>query len=123
MIHVHDHQIISYSVHLEKKTINLQTQSQSGGSLHIVFSHVLAHLFENHLPGSIILDIEKSNIELFLHENKELLEENKDYSWPIDYNELNELKVRLIEEEYNYYILSASYGMSGWVLAKDVDLL
>lgn len=103
MVDVHDHQIISYNVNLKNKVIKLQTQSEEGKLVNIIFSDVLAHVFENQLYGSIILDIEKRDTEQFFREKKNLLKEKKNYSWPIEYNEILELEKLIKEEKYSYY--------------------
>jgi len=43
----------------------------------------MAHLFENELPGSIILDIGEYPISLFIEQNHSLLNERKNQCWPI----------------------------------------
>ncbi|PAV28916.1 hypothetical protein CIL05_14935 [Virgibacillus profundi] len=122
MLSVHDNKIISYNVNLKNKVIKLQTQSEEGKLINIVFSDVLTHVFEDQLYGSIILDIEKQDLEQFFYKYKDLLEDKKAYCWPIDYNESTELERKLIEEKYAYYIIFASYGLNGWVLAKKLDI-
>ena len=119
---VHDNEIISYEVNLKNGVIIIQTNShwEKAPNVTITFSGVLAHWFDHHLPGSIILDLEKRELSEFFQYNKELLERGRLYNWPTDYKDLKELEEKLIKEEYFFYIISASYGLSGWVLAKKV---
>lgn len=42
--------------------------------------------------------------------------------WPVSYDSYDELQIRLIEEKYKYMVISSSYGLSGWVLAKNVEI-
>lgn len=88
----------------------------------ILFTDVLAHSFENELPGSIIFDICSYEIDSFIEDNTELLTNRKGYCWPMDYSTLDELIIKLTNEKYNYYAITASYGLSGWVLAKHYDV-
>ncbi|MGG3835499.1 hypothetical protein ABEV00_00555 [Paenibacillus thiaminolyticus] len=85
----------------------------------IVFSSVFAHYFEPEISGSIILNIEKGDLIDFLKDNKELLTQGYEYSWPSDYNTTEELMEKLEIEGYSYYIINSSYGLNGWVLAKE----
>ncbi|MFS0673508.1 hypothetical protein [Ornithinibacillus sp. 179-J 7C1 HS] len=121
MLNVHDNIINSYKVDLENKVIVLHTKSVDGRLVNVVFTDVLAHVFRNHLYGSIILDIEEEDLGQFFGQNRGLLKEKKDYCWPIDYNDVKELEHKLEEEHYSYYIILASYGLNGWVLAKNVE--
>ncbi|MGH1284246.1 hypothetical protein [Bacillus toyonensis] len=123
MISVHDNTIISYQVNLEKEEIRIHTLTESGQAVYIIFSNVLAHLFETHLSSSIIFNIDEDSILDFFKENKKLLEEQKGYCWPISYKDIKELEEILIKENYIYYNICSSYGLSGWVLAKKLEIL
>lgn len=79
---------------------------------------MIMHRFETQLRGSIILDISTLDISLFLKQNKELLEKEKDYAWPMYYEKIEDLLEHLQNEKYYYYAILASYGLNGWVIAK-----
>ncbi|MES9666268.1 hypothetical protein [Bacillus nitratireducens] len=123
MISVHDNIIISYQVNLENEEIRMHTRTGSGKDVYVFFSGVLAHFFETEQHGSVIFDIEKSRLLYFFKENEKLLEEKKDYVWPMRYKDIKELEDILINEKYFYYRISSSYGLSGWVLAKKLEIL
>ncbi|MGH0797939.1 hypothetical protein ACQVTT_27940 [Bacillus mycoides] len=123
MISVHDNTIISYQVNLEKKEIRIQTLTELGKNVYIVFSDVLAHLFKTQISNSIIFNIDEDPILDFFKKNKELLEQQKPYGWPTDYEDIKELEETLVKENYIYYNICASYGLSGWVLAKKLEIL
>jgi hypothetical protein len=123
VLSVHDNEIISYKVNLKNKVISIKTVFENGQDITVMFSDVLAHMFESHLYGSIILEIEKSKLGQFFEENMEMLEQQKAYCWPTYHQDVKELEEILIKEQYSYYIISASYGLSGWVLAKKIELL
>ncbi|WCF08118.1 hypothetical protein NDS46_28320 [Paenibacillus thiaminolyticus] len=125
MENVHDNEIMAYEVNLQKKEIVLRTQNNNTFSqrkVDIVFSSVFAHYFEHEISGSIILDIEKGDLIDFLKDNKELLTQGYEYSWPSDYNTTEELMEKLEIEGYSYYIINSSYGLNGWVLAKESNV-
>lgn len=123
MISVHDNKIVSYQVNLEKEEIRIHTLTESGNNVYIVFSGVLAHFFETQISNSIIFNIDEYPLLDFFKENKKLLEEQKPYCWPICYENIKELEETLIKENYIYYNICASYGLSGWVLAKKLEIL
>ena len=67
-----------------------------------------------------ILDIEESFIDLFLEENEAEIRNSKCYCWPINYENIEELKKYLLENQYKYIKIFSSLGLNGWVLAKGV---
>ncbi|SOC44422.1 hypothetical protein [Ureibacillus acetophenoni] len=123
MYSLHDNEIISYEVNLKKEEIIMHTVSHWEGApdVTVKFSGVLAHWFEHILRGSIILDLERRELDEFLNYNKELLQKNKNYWWPVDYKDLEDLKNILINGQYSYYVISASLGLNGWILAKKIE--
>ncbi|WP_410985705.1 hypothetical protein [Bacillus cereus] len=123
MVSVHDNTIISYQVNLEKKEIRMHTLTESERNVYIVFSGVLAHFFETHLSHSIIFNIDEDPLLNFFKENKKLLEEQKPRCWPIPYKDIKELEETLVKENYIYYNICSSYGLTGWVLAKKLEIL
>jgi hypothetical protein len=120
MLSIHDNEIVSYEVDFRKSRITFQTVDGRDDSVTTTFefTNVLAHMFETQLQGSVILDISSFEISRFLKSNKELLEKQKNYGWPIHYEKIEDLLEHLQNEKYNYYVISASYGLNGWVIAK-----
>jgi len=117
---IHDYKIISYNVNFNSNEIIFNASSYEDKNIIITFKEVLVHSFKIEMPNSIILDIEKFNIEKMIEENKELLEENKNYCWPILYDNMDELAKKL--KNYNYYTINSSYGLCGWILAKELEV-
>lgn len=122
MVSIHDSIIKSYTVDLENNKIYFDCKDDDK-NIKIVFTDVLVHFFEDELSGSVLNDIDEKDIESFLKENKKLLEEREGYCWPMYYKTIEELKENLLNEEYLYYIINSSYGLSGWVLAKKCDVI
>ena len=121
MSKLHDNEIISYEVNLSSRTITIYTQFKTSDSCKgtsMVFYDVLAHFFENELSGSVILEIDEYSIESFIEDNRLLLDNRKNGSWPTYYKTLAEFKEKLINEQYNFYGITPSYGLGGWILAK-----
>ncbi|MDU2240442.1 MAG: hypothetical protein E7E23_07655 [Paenibacillus sp.] len=121
MLSIHDNEIVSYEVDFRKSRIIFQTLDGNDDSVTttIEFTDVLAHMFETQLQGSIIFDISSFEVSRFLKSNKELLEKQKNYGWPTHYEKTEDLLEHLQSEKYNYYVISASYGLNGWVIAKE----
>lgn len=125
MVRIHDNEIVSYEVDLKNHQIILHTQYKDSGSIKntdIIFHDVLVHFFQNELSGSIIFDIEKSDITLFLKNNSDLLKKQKNYCWPMPYRTEEELTEGLLKGQYSYYVISSSYGLNGWILAKSYEI-
>lgn len=123
---VHDNIILSYEVDLENEKIRMRTRSHYP-ELHddtdILFSDVMAHSFDTPLQGSIIFDIDDIGLDYFISYNRDLLKKGKGQGWPIMYETDEELETKLLEGEYLYFVITSSYGLSGWVLAKKVELI
>ncbi|MNT42311.1 hypothetical protein D3C72_1787280 [compost metagenome] len=118
----HDNEIVSYEVNLRSEKIILHTEYQTS-KVDVIFSGVLVHLFEQELPGSIILRIEKYDIIEFLEDYSELLKKLKPYCWPFLYKTEEELRERLLKGQYFYYVILSSHGLNGWVVAKEYEAL
>ncbi|WP_340016282.1 hypothetical protein [Paenibacillus sp. FSL K6-1318] len=121
---LHDNIILSYEVDLENERIRMHTRSshEVPKNMDVLFSGVMAHAFDTPLYGSIILDLDERDIEHFVPHNRELLESGKGQGWPVSYDSYDELQNQLIEEKYKYMVISSSYGLSGWILAKNVEI-
>lgn len=123
MISVHDNEITSYQVDLKNHKIILYTEASSNcEQVKVSFGDVLAHRFETQLEGSTILNIQEYGVNLFFEDNNELLEKQKDYCWPLSYESIDELSNRLMTEGYLYYVIYSSYGLNGWIVAKQYDV-
>ena len=121
---VHDNVILSFNVDYEAETLTLLTEYHTE-KLHekttIVFSDYLTHIFEHQQKNTIILDIEEESSEYFVESNKSFLEQSVNYGYPIAYqtkNPMGELGHYLIDRDYKTFLLSSSYGMGGWIVAK-----
>jgi hypothetical protein len=118
---IHDNTIESYLVDFETDSIRITTKKHKENEIiQVVFSGVVAHYFENPMKGSILLDIDEHNIENFISNNRKLLEEQKNYGWPILYDNFNELEGFLLKNRFKYFVIYASIGLNGWVVAKSI---
>ncbi|WP_106766556.1 hypothetical protein [Paenibacillus faecalis] len=120
MLNIHDNEIVSYEVDFQKSRIKLHTVGDT--QVTIEFIDVLTHMFETQLQGSIILDISTFEVSRILLDNKELLEKQKNYGWPMYYETVEDLLEYLQNEKYNYYVILSSYGLNGWVISKEFKI-
>lgn len=116
---IHDNKILKYTVDFEDKEIIIKTINTKDEIIFIKFKDVLVHYFEMAMPNSIIYDIVECDGKEVINENKELLKNTKNFCWPIYYDTENQLIQKL--EEYKYYIINSSLGLTGWVLAKSIE--
>jgi len=119
---IHDSKILNYRVNFEYLILEINVENEQSEQIKIIFEDFFVFHFEDELPKSILLDIVEEDINMFYRENKELLEKGKDYYWPIDYNNFKELDNHLKSNNYRYFKIQSSYGLNGWVLAKELSL-
>ena len=122
MKNIHDYEVKKYTMDFEKKEFVFEIELDRKRKK-VVFSEVFAYFFENEIPYSVILDLEKWDIDRFCEDNWEVLAKRKNSSWPTSYNNIGELEEIINEKELNYFVLYASYGMNGWILAKEVTII
>lgn len=124
---IHDNNIYAYSVHCEQQRIVLHTEYRDGGAeeyTDVIFSGVLAHNLECVLPGNILFGIELVDPERIVLQWAELFARLKNYGWPaIEYGEPKELVSLLKQRGIKGYEIGSSFGLSGWVLASDMELI
>ncbi|MGD6796285.1 hypothetical protein [Metabacillus indicus] len=118
MFTIHDSKILAYQVDFEKLHIEIKAVDEKGNKAKLLFVDVFAYYFEDQLPGSILFDITEGDIKDFAEDHKELLKKSKDYGWPMDYRNVKELTDHIKKKGYTYYIVEASYGLNGWILAR-----
>lgn len=119
---IHDSRILNYQIDFGNSIIKMNTLTEQEMQLKILFKDFLTFHFENQLPDSILLDIVEEKNDSFPIENKALLEKGKDYFWPIDYENIQDLINYIKENNYHYYKIYSSYGLNGWVLSKSFFL-
>jgi len=125
-ISVHDNFIVSYTVDCAKREIRLRTEYRDREPLKltdIVFRGVLAYHFEGDNFNSIMFDVEEVEPEQIVKQNRALFEEGQRHCWPGSWNESEASAIQHIKKErLKGFFLRASYGMGGWVLAREMIL-
>lgn len=119
---VHDSEILSYQADFENGQLIIFVKDEKNIKHKIIFEGLFTFCFEHQMPNSIILDIVKGEIGSFANENSELLSEGKNYFWPLDYEDEDELLDYLNGKNLNYYELQASYGLNGWIICSQYHI-
>ena len=125
---VHDNRIKGYRVDFEAQILTMNTiyynhANETIENTDVVFAGYLTHVFNHVTKDNIIFDIEEYPIHLFLEYEYELLKANKNYGWPVFYNDENGLSEFLQSNQYKVFQISSSCGLCGWVLAKQMDII
>lgn len=119
---MHDNKIMKYTVDFENDKIIIYSIDETENKANIIFENIFTYLFKNQQKDSIIIDIEERKVEEFIENNTDLLKQQKSFTWPAFYNNLQELKAIIEKERYNYYILYSFCGMCGWVLSQKIRI-
>ena len=121
----HDDYVVGYEVDCDGRQVKLHIKpaasvaNQAGVST-VVFTGVEGYNFENDAFGNIILDLETVTTTGFVSEHRDELAESFRISgapgtWASD---LDAAPRVLSEQGIQAFVLSSSYGLSGWVLAR-----
>jgi hypothetical protein len=130
MLSIHDNNVYAYFVDCSNRCVVLHT-SYLGRDPHeftdVIFSGVVAHFFEHVLPGNILLGIEEGNPKSLIEQFAGLFQKSWRYGWPIanlDYQgDLGVLDKWLRDHSIRAFKIASAYGMSGWVLAENHELV
>jgi len=120
----HDHYISGY--HVDGRTRSLQLDiarpeddQNSVVSLQLVFSDVEGYFLEHDLAINIIFAIEEQPLGEFVQENAALFEEECKWGWPLFWQGNSEKTTRSLSVlGARAWVISTSYGLSGWVVAR-----
>lgn len=126
MNNLHDYIIKSYTVNFEEKKIILEV-SNDIKEKQVVFHNIFTYKFYDEMPYSVILDLEERLLDDFFSEKEELLQQGEKsvwpIVWPIMYDSFEELENEIRNANVAYQVLYSSYGMNGWVLAEQVEVI
>jgi hypothetical protein len=124
-ISVHDNVLVSYTVQCEERQIRLHTiyrDQEPYEYTDVVFTDVVAYHFETDNFHTILFDIEEVAFEAVYTTYRDLFVSKKNYGWPaITYQTEAELLDTLREQGIKGFVIASSYGMEGFVLAKDMQ--
>lgn len=123
-ISVHDHFVYAYGVDCGGRRVVLHMVYPGAERfVDVVFREVAAHWFEYARADSILFDVEEVDVEALVQEHAGVFEKSWRYGWPqMPYSgDLKVLVERLRAGGVRGYEVSASLGLSGWVLAKSCE--
>jgi len=125
---VHDNLLLSYEVRCDVRTILLRTEHRVKNEptefVNVIFKGVQGYRFENDAFGNIILDVETVAIDQFLKEHgAEVCESYRVAGAPGPWAaNLETASGHLMEQRIQGFVLSSSFGLSGWVLAREISI-
>ena len=124
---VHDSYVVAYSAdsRSEQLTLTLRPTADSGhGEFLIVFCGVAAHQFVYPQIPSIVDDLVEISLQHFLStEAANLAEGSRQCGWPGGWFTTVEAALsHCARAGLRAFELHQSYGLSGWVLARTVEL-
>ena len=124
---VHDNLLLGYEVRCSETEVRLRTEyadQEPPERTDVLFSGVLAYHFEHALMNTILFDIDEASLERVYEQYTEVFRGGKNYGWPIaSYSGPEDLAARLRAQGVRAYVVSSSYGMSGFVLAEAMAVL
>ena len=125
---LHDNFVVSYEVHCEARQIKLHTKPDPRDPAKreqrprtIVFNGVEGYQFEHDAFGNIIFSLQSVSIEQVLADHGARITESYSMSgapgsWAGDLASAAQV---LTANGVKGFVLSSSYGLSGWILAKE----
>ncbi len=125
---VHDNVLVSYEVRCEARVITLRTKYRTANKptefTDVIFEGVQGYRFENDAFENIIFGVETVSVEDLLTEFGAEISESyrmagSPGSWAANLGAAAEY---LRERGIKGFTLSSSYGLSGWVLAKEMSI-
>lgn len=126
---LHDWLIASYTVECEKRVLRLNAEYRNGAGhgpitkvTSVIFSGVEAYQLDNDAFGNIVLSLDESDpLEIYLA-NQTLLQESWRWGSPGPWVESSDKALAHFKEhKIRGFELSATIGLSGWVLARTVQ--
>jgi hypothetical protein len=125
-ISVHDNLILSYTVECEQRRITLHTaffDNEPNEYTDVTFSGVVAYHFEGDTFGTILFDISEVPPLTVYEDYEEVFVRRRNYGWPVlQYGAKEELLDKFNPEGIKAYRISSSYGMDGFVLAREIRI-
>ena len=126
---IHDNLLVSYAVQCETRTITLRTEHRAPEKAteftDVIFEGVQGYSLQNDAFGNIIFDLESVPVEQLLTAfGAEISESYRAAGSPGPWAaNLDSAQEYLHQRGIKGFLLSSSYGLSGWILAKDMSVL
>ena len=118
---LHDNRILRYCADFEAHTLRMDTQTEAGEKVSVHFTGLLAHWFENVIQDNILFGMDEISVGGFFERYKDLLDGTISYGFPACCS-IKELRERMEREKIRSFVIDASLGLCGFVLAKEVEI-
>ena len=91
----------------------------------IVWEDVLAYHFQNDTMGSILFDVAPVSFDEIWQNWEPVFVQSKNYGWPafLSHTDKADLYQQLAAREIKAFVVSASAGIEGFVLAQSMTIL
>ena len=89
----------------------------------IVFTHTIAHHFEDYRARSELFDIEAMSIEASYKKLRKFFEKRAHYGWPFPHHGGRDLLAQANAHGVKAYQITPAYGFNGWVWARSIALV
>ena len=120
---LHDNRVLGYRVDLEARTLEMDTRTEAGGAVSLRFTGLLAHRFENVIPGSILFDLEELDLDGFFGRYRGYLEKAVRYGFPHPgCRTAGEVREMMEREGIRAFAIGSSLGLWGFVLAREAEI-
>lgn len=122
---VHDSLLTGYTIDGRARTIVMHTEPHQGGGdafVDVRFDGVGAYRFENDLLQNIVFDIAEASPDEAASIMRDIDANGGRNGFPRDWDTGAETVAQYLKRlELRLFVLSASYGMTGWIAAKSVQ--
>ena len=95
--------------------------TEAGENVSVHFTGLLAHWFENVIRDNILFGMDEITVDGFFEQYKDLLGGAVSYGFPACCS-IEELRERMDREHIRVFVIDASLGLCGFVLAQEVEL-
>ncbi len=118
---LHDNRVLRYCADFETHTLHMDTRTETGETVSIHFSGLLAHWFENAIQDNILFDVEEITVDEFFQQYQKLLQKSLSYGFPACCS-AEELREQMVREKIRVFVIGSSLGLCGFVLAQKVKI-
>ena len=118
---LHDNRILRYCADFECHTLHTVTLSETGESISVRFTGLLAHWFENVIQDNILFGMDEITADGLFEQYQELLSHSLQYGFPACCS-AEELRERMAREKIRVFVIASSLGLCVFVLAQEVNI-
>ena len=118
---LHDNRVLRYCADFEAHSLHMDTQTEAGENVSVRFTGLLAHRFEDVIQDNILFGMDEITVDGFFEQYNDLLGGTILYGFPACCS-IEELRGRMDREHIRVFVIDASLGLCGFVLAQEVEL-